>query len=66
MSTVGLNETMIKKYIQQQEKHDITIHKNYRSAYETYAQLRLNRFQNRLPACRSFTLGDYPHLQLAQ
>ena len=27
MSTVGLNEATIKKYIQEQEKHDITLDK---------------------------------------
>ena len=34
MSTVGLNETTIKKYIQEQEKHDIALDKLSVKEYE--------------------------------
>ncbi len=34
MSTVGLNEATIKKYIQEQEKHDIALDKLSAKEYE--------------------------------
>ena len=34
MSTVGLNEATIKKYIQEQEKHDLALDKLSVKAYE--------------------------------
>lgn len=36
MSTVGLNEATIKKYIQEQEKHDIALDKLSVKEYEDH------------------------------
>ena len=52
MSTVGLNEATIKKYIQEQEKHDIAVDKLSVKEYEDLfkfnpADITLNLFSKR-------------------